>query len=473
MANVINRITFTPDTSLLGKIGMGNFTAAEAVAELIANSFDARIFDESSDSFLPLTVEVLVEPNKVVVRDNGKGMSAEILQAALTLAKDMDQVTGNQKSRMGLFGLGMKSASSSLGKSWSITTLTSENQLPIGVTFDLEAFAESQEWAEDLYELQAGDENPLKGFSHGTAIVITKLHHSSPGIGPIIELLGTAYKPLLGQNNKILVNGEAVLTKPYSLIEGSRVEIDSRFGPDQNWHVHGWLGLDTKTHNKGDYGLQLYREGQLIELWNKDFFRAHLMTSRIMGEVHLDFVPTNYHKKGFQTESKEWMAAKKELTELLRPIAKASGDMAKGKNDPQRVAKAIDGLKRAVTTAPTIPSSSDDIAETDTGSQTVGTEVQRDGFRIGERFVALSWTFEDWGEEERILWDYIYDADAASLQAVVNTSSALYLVTKDLNVLGVLALADSVARYLIDHEKMPAAKALAIRDEWIIKAVAQ
>lgn len=475
MTRKLERITFTPDTSLLGKIGMGNFTAAEAIAELVANSFDARLYLDDDLNTEPLTVEIIVETDRIVIRDNGVGMSPKVLQGALTLAKDMDSVTGNTRKRMGLFGLGMKSASSSLGKAWSIATKEADADFPIGVKFDLEKFAESQEWSEDLFEYQAGDENPLEDFEHGTAIIITNLHHKSPGLGPIFDLLGTAYTPLLEtSHNVILVNNEAVLKKPYDLIPDSKVLVDRVLAANPNWRVHGWVGLDKKTHNKGDYGLQLYREGQLIELWNKDFFRAHLMTSRIMGELHLDFVPTNYHKKGFQTESAEWLAAKKELISELKPIAKASGDMAKGKNDPQRVAKALDGLKKAANMAPEIiRPETRPVRETEDVAEDMRLQVQEDGLRIGGRFIALSWTFEEYGDGEAILWSFIYDEDSASLQAVINSSSALYLSTKDPKVLGILALADSVAQYLTTQEGISSAEALAIRDEWIIKAVSK
>jgi hypothetical protein len=43
-----------------------------------------------------------------------------------------------------------------------------------------------------------------------------------------------------------------------------------------------------------------------VESWNKDWFKVHLMTSRIIGEVHLDFVQANFHKQGFEKTTPEW-----------------------------------------------------------------------------------------------------------------------------------------------------------------------
>lgn len=474
MAKTVRTLNLTPDTSLLAKIGIGNFTVAEAIAELIANSFDARVYSTADDQDIPepLEVDVTVTTDSISITDNGKGMTPEILEAALTLAKDMDKVTGNTRSRMGLFGLGMKSASSSLGKSWTVTTKSSEAAFPISVTFDLDSFAVEKDWSGELIELDAKAENPLQGYEHGTCIHITKLHHESPSEGPILERLGTSYKPLISANNVIRVNGEAVMAKPYNLLEGSVIDIDIVIDESKGWRITGWGGLDVKTHNDGYYGFQLYRKDQLIEPWNKSFFRAHLMTSRIMGELHLDFIPTNYTKKGFHEDSKEWKAAYTALKEVLRPLAKASGDMAKGKNDPMRGAKAIAGLQKAAGIAPRIDAgdlpSSNAVPLTPAAPMIT---VESESIVIGNEAINLVFAFEDFGDEP-ILWDYIYDSTAQELQAVINTGSKLYESVSDSKFLGILALADVVIRFLMTEHGMSLEKALDIRDKWILASVA-
>jgi hypothetical protein len=285
-------------------------------------------------------------------------------------------------------------------------------------------------------------------------------------------LLGTAYKPLISDTNIIRVNGEAVMAKPYNILEGSRIEIDIVIDEELGWRVTGWGGLDSKTHNDSLYGFQLYRKDQLIEPWNKDFFRAHLMTSRLMGELHLDFIPTNYTKKGFHVESREWKAARTALIAALKPLAKASGDMAKGKNDPMRGAKAIEGLQRAAGAAPRIDAGelSGASAGTNQDSPSTVLAIDSDAIVIGSLVVNLAYTFEDWGDEQ-ILWDYIYDDEAKELQAVINVGSRLYESASDAKFLGILALADVVTRFLVSRHGMPLQRALEIRDKWILAAV--
>lgn len=508
MARPKTKLSITPNRALLEKIGLGNFTPAEAIAELVANCFDARLYTLRGDQEFaePINIAITIDEDKVVVVDDGKGMDEAIIGKALTLAEDMDVHTGNSRSRMGLFGLGMKSAASSLGRAWSVTTKTTEMKAPIMVEFDLASFRGQQDWTVDLENLAVNSENELGGRDHGTAIVVWKLRQSSPSVGPVFELLGSAYKPLLGSNVTITVNGDEVLPRPYQLIDDSRVSIDLLVGPDEKWNVTGWGGLDTATHNDSRYGFHLYRNGQLIEAWNKQFFRAHLMTSRVMGELHLDFVPTNYSKKGFQTESAEWKAAMAALKPVVQNLARASGLMAKSKKDPMNTSKVISGLRTAMGQAPdsvdlhggdarivdgisTDGSGRSDVSSENTGDSQSDTSVagqssevggttsgvsegvaDRDSIVVGESRVKLVYKFEDFGDE-MTLWDYIFEQSESELQAVINRESQLFKSVKDPKFLGILALADVVVRFLMERHRLPLKNAIDIRDAWIHASV--
>ena len=161
----------------------------------------------------------------------------------------------------------------------------------------------------------------------------------------ITEKLGMAYKPHLEIGDSINVNSEPVTPKTFSLVENRRYEIDLDIN---GFRVTGWYGLDTKTHNSGDYGINIYREKQLVEAWNKDFIRAHLMSSRVVGEIDLPFIAANFHKLGFNKTTEEWRLVKKFMSDALRPVVKASGQMAQNKKDNLRQAKAIRGLDLAL-----------------------------------------------------------------------------------------------------------------------------
>lgn len=463
-----------PDPSLMEDIGATSFTVAEAIVELVANSVDARLEDED------LEVEVSISPGEIRVVDDAKGMTQEILAEAVRLGVKMDQVTGNTKSRKGMFGLGMKTACASLGRYWEVVTRPVDGSKEYAVAFDLaewrqQAGNRSFEW-EIAIEERMRSGGPLGDRAHGTAVIIRELHQKSPMEGPVLAKLGQAYKPHIEEGDRFFVNGNEAKPKVYDYFEDSKLEIDERFGPDDSYHVTGWVALDKQVHNDADYGFNLYRKGQLVEAWNKDWFRPHLMTSRIMGEAHLDFVPVNFNKKGFQTQSAEWRLAVKEMTEFLKPVVRASREMSRGKKDKGRFARAMSGLQTAMGKAPLVGGFADDetqqsASESD-GSQGVesdadnSVEVEPNVLVIDGEKVRLTYIVDDF-ESDQTPWDYIYDENAQELQAVVNAQSRLFEKVKDEAFLGMLALADCVSSFLIRERSFEFARAREIRDRWL------
>jgi hypothetical protein len=476
-----------PDPSLQHDIGATSFGMGEAIAEIVANSIDARIFD--GDTPRPMHVSVTVDAKKgqVVIVDDGVGMDEERLAEAMRLGVKMDKLKGVTRSRKGMFGLGLKTAAASMGKFWSVHTRPYDKQVEHRVIFDLTKYSAragdaSFDWSIEV-ETRPHDLNgPLGSRSSGTAIIVERLRERDPMLGPIMQLLGNAFKPHLGDEVSITVNTEPCGGQPYDLVDGSRQDVDIVIDAAKGMRITGWVGLDKKTHNKPDYGLNLYRKAQLIELWNKSWFRAHLMSSRIMGEINLDFVPTNFNKRGFQTQSPEWEEASKAMRELLVPFVRASGDMSRGKHDKGRFVRAIEGLNRAMGHIPeelTPPPSEvaqggEDDAESEEPARRVeqhGFEVSANSLKLPDGTVVALTSLATELDSVETAWDYIYDPDRHELQAVLNTASLLFNTVKDHEFLGTLALADSVAFYLIDHHQVPPSEARASRNRWLFLAL--
>jgi len=291
----------------------------------------------------------------------------------------------------------------------------------------------------------------------------------------VIEKLGMAYKPHLEVGDEITVNKSPVTPKTFTLVENRRYEIDIEI----NGHkVTGWYGLDTKTHNSGDYGINIYREKQLVEAWNKDFIRAHLMSSRVVGEIDLPFIAANFHKLGFNKTTEEWRLVKKYMTEELKPVVKASGQMAQNKKDNLRQAKAIRGLDIALGLISSDDQDFDGVSDTASGSETPKT-IQRkpsnvisgnyQTLKIGEDEIPISHVFERL--DETIPWDFIYDEDSGDLQAVINTDSLVFTETTDVELIAMLALAEAVMGYSIKHRGADYSKAKENRDNWLHLAI--
>lgn len=465
------KFDITPDIRLLVDIGEANYEVPQAISELIANSMDARYQDEK------VKIEVFIDENEITIIDNGIGMSENILAEALRLAAQMDTVTGNTKARKGMYGLGLKAACASLGKHWSIVTRQEGDPNQYSVEIDLADWLKKKDrknWEVEVKsERCKKGEGPIGDRTHGTAITIRKLKENFVMVTAVTEKLGMAYKPHLEFGDSIFVNSTLVTPKTYTLVEDRKYEIDLEIN---GYKITGWYGLDTKTHNSGDYGINIYREKQLVEAWNKDFLRAHLMSSRVVGEIDLPFVAANFHKLGFNKTSEEWRLVKKYMTELLKPAVKASGRMAQGKKDNLRQAKAIRGLDLALGLISPEDQNFDGVIDGVNGEKNLQTtapsrqaqNVVTGNFqtlKIGEDEIPISYVFEKL--EETIPWDYIFDEDTGDLQAVINTESLIYTDTTDVELIVVMALAEAVMAYSIKHRGLEYTKAKENRDNWM------
>lgn len=86
--------------------------------------------------------------------------------------------------------------------------------------------------------------------------------------------------------------------------------------------VTGWIGIQ-RFDSDTEYGIDLIRNGRAIKIAEKDAFFwfvdefKHMIKDypidsqygRIVGEIHLDFVPVDFLKQDFQRSSNEWQKA--------------------------------------------------------------------------------------------------------------------------------------------------------------------
>jgi DNA topoisomerase VI subunit B len=101
-------IDITPDRSLMLKLGNSGYSLDESVAEFVDNSIDAMLEKRN------LRVDVEINKGRILVKDNGRGMSREEIGNALKLG------ASKKENQLGKFGLGMKTACLSLGKCFDI-----------------------------------------------------------------------------------------------------------------------------------------------------------------------------------------------------------------------------------------------------------------------------------------------------------------------------------------------------------------
>lgn len=290
-------IDITPDKSLIQKLGLTGYKTVEAISELIDNSIDARL--EQTEN---IHVTLDFTEHTISVFDDGTGMSLEDFKKGLTIAKG----TKSKKEKLGKFGLGMKSACSALGKAFTIITSKDDSDLDYTASYDEDHWLNdsSQNWT----NFHIDGKKKTRPW-HGTLIKISKLNV------PLYANQTTTFKKDFGirygsylKDNQISlhINSSKCRQIEPEIQKNSRIDLKIQLGRNS---LAGWIGLLERRSIKGDYGIHLYKNDRLIKAYDKFGIRNHPEVAKIIGELHLDHIPTNYHKTDFIKDSLEYKEA--------------------------------------------------------------------------------------------------------------------------------------------------------------------
>ena len=293
-------------------------------------------------------------------------MTIDELQDAMSLRHASDKIRAPLRMRKGKFGMGLKVAALRLGETFSIETRSIKTPgTTLEFPFDSRSFAKQDEWTGlPVYENDESEaSSPLGDRSHGTAIIISDLFGrlSEDDALDARELLCTIFHHALGDpiNSVITFNGAPLVpTRPKMNKDVEILKLDDfdlwvkedlgggrRGEPIQ---IRGWVGL-TEITKSGDlkYGFHTFRRNQLIEQFHNAGFGAdppglwpyrtpHSELARLFGHIHLDMVPPNFHKKGWNTKSDAWSEVVDALKDVLEKIVllarKTTKDVKKSKD---------------------------------------------------------------------------------------------------------------------------------------------
>lgn len=472
-----------PSPRLMSNIGATNQTVPESIGELVANCFDARI-DESK-----VEVAVVLGDDRISVIDNCKGMTGDILEHAVCIAEDMSKHIERGEDAKGHFGMGFKAACSALGAYYEIFTRPIGESTEYHVAFDINDYRKRASGA-DAWDVVIEDKpvdgtGPLARVPHGSAFIISDLKDKDPMPGAIVQYLGAAFKGHLEAGDRIVLvqgrNQTEVQPVVYNYLPGTKVEIDTVCGPGDKYHITGWMALSDKTHNDGMYGFNIYRHKQLVLPWDKSWFAAHLMTSRIIGDVNLDFIDSTFYKQGLQ-ESVAWKIVSRHMKEYLKTLVSGSRTLSRGGkvNDAKEVQKVAAALKEQYGGGAIMPD--DELTapieeETGTGTQginkTVSNVVTEESLRLesGE-VVNITIVNRKNGNDVTAPFDYIYqegddDGDPSALQVIVYEDHPLWKKKIDEGVRQVLAASDAIYRVLVERLGIHPAEAARLRNDWV------
>ena len=336
-----------PSPRLMETIGATNQKPAEALGELVAYCFDARYKDQK------LIIKIDLRNENIIVTDNGKGMTFEVLEKAVCIAEDMSRHIERGEGSKGHFGMGFKTSCATLGRFYEIFTRPESEKVEFHTSFDISEYGKrpsgADAWDVTIEDFKPLIKGPLGNTEHGTAFVISNLKDKNIVVSAVLDYLGEAFKSHIEHGDIITIIDDSgshdAEPKKYNFIKGSKVDINETFGPGDKYHITGWMALDSQTHNNGLYGFNIYRHDQLVEKYDKSWFRAHLMTSRIIGEVNMDFLDATFYKQGIQ-QSEDWTYVSLHMRDYLKGIVAASQNMSKKGNihNPSEMKKILSEL---------------------------------------------------------------------------------------------------------------------------------
>ena len=316
-------VDITPDKSLVKKLGMVGYRTEQAVAELIDNSIDARLGDTEQ-----IDVNLDSKLGCITVQDNGSGMNLDRLRDALTIGKET-----KDKGRLGQFGLGMKSACSSLGRAFTLVTSTFDSENMFTATYDEDKWLQNHARGWTNFEINRED---AKDDWHGTIVTISKIKVPlyPNQLLNFRKRFGIRYGPYITSGQiTIRVNGRDCSPAVLDVVDSTRRDV--HIAVPSGGTLHGWVGLRARRSIKGDYGIHLYWNKRLISAFDKFGIRTHPEAAKVVGEMMLDHVPVNFHKTGFLVESPEYrdaahyFAENSAVREVLR-MASSSSSSADG-----------------------------------------------------------------------------------------------------------------------------------------------
>ena len=289
-------LDITPDKSLIRKLGSTGYRTYEALSELVDNSIDARMSE-----LVNIHVVLDYARQVVSVADDGMGMALPELRDAMTIAKETAYPPGK---KLGLFGLGMKTACSFLGRSFTIVTSKPDTSVEYVVEYDEDSWEQGPEaqWKSFPYSKRPKNDRSR----HGTTVTITKTKI------PLYAEQTTRFKARFGERYaaylkqkqaKITINNVDCKSVSPQLAKNTmrRFKVNTPAGP-----VKAWVGLLKRRSVVGSYGINLYYGDRLIKMHTKFGIRDHPQIAKVVGGISLDHVPVNFYKTGFIVESREY-----------------------------------------------------------------------------------------------------------------------------------------------------------------------
>lgn len=279
-------------------LGAGNLLTEQAVNEIVANSIDAWIEAGCNKTAArpSLNIDINMDESFISVQDNSMGMVEDDLIQAMGLAVSTKTLRPCADELLGMYGFGLKAATSSLGGHFEVIS-KKKSQKPVHMVMPITEMRERNEF---LCTLSVGDQNSqskinerhpifdLSTTKSGTYVYITNLRKPEFQPASLEVPLGMMYRFFLKKNQfgraiEIKLNGEKIKDPPLGPVNrgGMLPFTDIKFkkqltilvrnsetGEEETKRtkVNGkiWINREGGQYDAG--GITTYRRGQCITI---------------------------------------------------------------------------------------------------------------------------------------------------------------------------------------------------------------
>jgi len=386
------KVDLTPSPRLLRMLGRIEFSNWQCLAELVDNSIDAITESGVGGEITILSPTINEYDDKgdnarLVVKDDGPGMSTDELEKNLRAG-----YSGNDPiSKLGLFGMGFNIATARLGGRTKVRTTRQGDDKWKAVVIDFDEMERGESYDRTI---ETEDKANPEIHGTEIVITKLKERVRTLRRQPSVkEKLNRIYTPLLKENTLTIKlnnerlegkehctwNGERSVTKNNEEIP-ARIDIDEEIGEEYyckscwTWwtesdiqqgndggdcpscgengdvvkreqKIEGWVGIQ-RFFDEDHYGIDFIRNGRIIEELDKSLFYwkegeeedeleypidTQHWGGRIVGEIHVNFVPVTYTKDHFERHDKRW----KKVRHTLRGEAPLRPNIAKDRGYPE------------------------------------------------------------------------------------------------------------------------------------------
>jgi hypothetical protein len=261
---------------------------------------------------LEIRISIDKENDLITISDNAAGIDSVNIIRALEVANTHADVSGLNE-----FGMGLKTSSNWLSKSWNLRTKALGEQIERFVQFDLKDVKENK------LEVLPIRSKTVGVNEHYTVLTLTNLTKNAPSnhqLDKIKKHLSSIYRKFIRKGELMLfINDEQlvyeepeILNAPFYNDPGGKPilwkkEISFSSGI---YKVHGFIAILNTMSTSELNGLSLFRRGRVIEGSHDEKYRPKVLCGqpgsprhkRIFGELELDGFSVSFNKGSFQEQ---------------------------------------------------------------------------------------------------------------------------------------------------------------------------